>query len=433
MNGRHKEQGVQTTLLGDKLPPDWNFAKADTSYLVHGLHDYPARMIPQIAERLIDLYTEEGDIILDPFCGCGTTLVEAALARRHCAGGDINPFAVLLTRVKSTPLDFESAGFNHIKFLKELETGHIKAKKNNELPEPPVHVVSNLLHWFKEPVSRDLEFLYQKINGVTDIGVRDFLRVVFSHTVFKTSNIDHRSSRFIRTLPKDKLAKFSPNVLVEFKSKLLDSIERMLRYRRRIEELYGDEKTSITVKVEDARKLSCFDGIYDAVITSPPYGEEKNTIGYARWSKLSLMWLRLNEEKIKESEKKALGAYPSKNVYEQLEMLPSKTAASLLKEIVVGDERRVKDAITFFFDYLQTLKEMYRVLKHGSPCCIVIGDRSIRRRPLDMKKVTIELGRNAGLAHEKSFFREIPMKMIPWKTPTGKTISRESIIILKKL
>jgi len=88
--------------------------------------------------------------------------------------------------------------------------------------------------------------------------------------------------------------------------------------------------------------------------------------------------------------------------------------------------------LPFFFDYLGTLKEMHRVLKANSHCCLVIGDRSIRKRRLDMEKVTLELAKEAGFAHKVSFFREIPQKLIPWTTPTGETISKESIVILTK-
>jgi hypothetical protein len=75
---------------------------------------------------------------------------------------------------------------------------------------------------------------------------------------------------------------------------------------------------------------------------------------------------------------------------------------------------------------------MHRVLRRHSHCCIVIGDRSIRKKRLDMEAVTVELAKEAGFSHETSFFREIPQKLIPWTTPTGKTISRESIVILTK-
>jgi hypothetical protein len=103
-----------------------------------------------------------------------------------------------------------------------------------------------------------------------------------------------------------------------------------------------------------------------------------------------------------------------------------------MKGIFKYDESRIRDALPFFFDYLTALKEMHRVLRPHSYCCIVIGDRSIRKKRLDMEKVTVELAKNAGFSHKTSFFREIPQKLIPWTTPTGKTISRESIVILGK-
>jgi len=436
VEGLKKERRqVQTTLLEEKAQQDWSFSKANTSYLTHGLHEYPARMIPQIAERLILSYSKEGERILDPFCGSGTTVVEARLARRYSIGSDINPFAVLLAKVKATPIDFKAIGFSSVLFLKELENEYAEERENEKLPDPPIYIFSNLLHWFKEPVARDLEYLYQKIQEVENEDVKDLLKVIFSDTVFRTSNIDLRSSRFIRTMPKEKLVKFNPNVLKQFRKRLSDSVRRVEQFTIKVKGLELERslnEPAVIIRKEDARKLPFENGEFDAIVTSPPYGEEKNTIGYTRWSKLSLIWLRLDSKTIKESERQALGACASTNVKEQLEALPSPTAVSLLREILKEDEARIKDALPFFFDYLQALKEMYRVLKWNSNCCIVIGDRSIRKRLVDMEKVTVELGEEAGFVHKASFFRDIPQKLIPWTTPTGKTISRESIIVLTK-
>jgi len=155
-------------------------------------------------------------------------------------------------------------------------------------------------------------------------------------------------------------------------------------------------------------------------------------VGYARWSKLSVAWLRLNHEKLRGSERRSIGFFPLIDAEEGLRELPSPTTKALLSQLLQTDKQRVSDALPFFYDYLVTLKQMHRVLKPTGYCCIVIGDRSIKQRPLDMEKVTIELGAESGFTHIKSYFREIPMKLIPWTTPTGKTISRESIIILQK-
>lgn len=422
-----KSSDFQLTLGGEKLSQDWDFAKADTSYLTHGLHDYPARMIPQIARRLIEDYSQKGDFLLDPFCGSGTTLVEARLTGRNALGSDINPFAILLSKVKSTPIDIERSKFDTEKFLKRVESDYLDKKKAEELPAPPADMYPNLLHWFKEDVSRDLEFLYEYVKNVKDADIQDLLKVVLSDTVFKSSNIDHRSSRFIRILPPDKLRSFRPDVFGHFRKKLIDSISRIDSFTKQCH-----ANLSVKAGFGDARELEQESDSVDAIITSPPYGEEKNTVGYARWSKFSIAWLRLNHEKLGKSEKLSLGFRPAQDVTTAVQELPSPTAKRLLSDLVKKDKERVRDALPFFFEYLSTLQQMYRVSKSGAFCCIVIGDRSIRMRPLNMDKVTVELGKEAGFAHVKSFHRAIPMKLIPWTTPTGRTISRESMVILKK-
>jgi len=236
-------------------------------------------------------------------------------------------------------------------------------------------------------------------------------------------------------MPKEKLIDFSPNVLLHFRKKLMDAVRQVnlfTRKTRSIESEWNPEQSVVSVKRDDARKLRLEDEEFDAIITSPPYGEEKNTVGYTRWAKFSLMWLRLDGKAIRESERQTLGAMAATNVKELLEALPSPTASSLMKDILRYDENRIRDALPFFFDYLNALREMHRVLRTHSNCCIVIGDRSIRKKRLDMEKVTLELAKEAGFAHKTSFFREIPQKLIPWTTPTGETISRESIVILTK-
>ena len=100
-NDSKSKKETQTTLEG-KVIEDWTFARANTQDLTHGLHPYPARMIPQIAERLINRYSSENEIVLDPFCGSGTVLVESKLLGRNAIGNDINPLGTLLAKVKTT-------------------------------------------------------------------------------------------------------------------------------------------------------------------------------------------------------------------------------------------------------------------------------------------------------------------------------------------
>src|SRR5437870_399960 len=75
------------------------------SKFTHYLFRFPAKFHPPVARCLIERYSREGDVVLDPFCGSGTLLVEALLSGRDAIGVDIDPVAAFISRVKSTPID----------------------------------------------------------------------------------------------------------------------------------------------------------------------------------------------------------------------------------------------------------------------------------------------------------------------------------------
>lgn len=70
---------------------DWDFTDASQDSLA-SIHPYPARFIPDIPRELISgLGCDKGAVILDPFCGSGTTLLEAQRAGFESVGIDLNP------------------------------------------------------------------------------------------------------------------------------------------------------------------------------------------------------------------------------------------------------------------------------------------------------------------------------------------------------
>ncbi len=70
----------------------------------HDFYRYPARFSPLFAREAIKTFTEHGDFVLDPFCGGGTTLVEALSLGRRAAGMDVSSLAAFLARTKTTPI-----------------------------------------------------------------------------------------------------------------------------------------------------------------------------------------------------------------------------------------------------------------------------------------------------------------------------------------
>jgi hypothetical protein len=88
---------------GEVLRHAFDVEATETAELadVHGFHSYPARMHPLTAQRLIARFSSSGDVVLDPFCGSGTVLVEARRLGRRGRGYDINPISRELTWLKA--------------------------------------------------------------------------------------------------------------------------------------------------------------------------------------------------------------------------------------------------------------------------------------------------------------------------------------------
>lgn len=75
--------------------------------LTHNYYRYPARFSPKFVREVIELFSEPGDVILDPFVGGGTTLVEALAANRYSIGFDVSPIATFVSKAKTVTLSDE--------------------------------------------------------------------------------------------------------------------------------------------------------------------------------------------------------------------------------------------------------------------------------------------------------------------------------------
>src|SRR5712692_8889088 len=79
-------------------------SREPVSGLTHNFYRYPARFSPQFARAAIEAFTRPGDVVLDPFMGGATTLVEASALARTAIGLDINELSCFVACAKTTPL-----------------------------------------------------------------------------------------------------------------------------------------------------------------------------------------------------------------------------------------------------------------------------------------------------------------------------------------
>ena len=99
--------GTQAALYAEiDLELSWSeeaLPQSERTKHVHGLHPYLGKFPPQLAEALIARHCPAGGLVLDPFCGSGTTLVEAVGLGRDAVGCDVSAFNALLAREKTRP------------------------------------------------------------------------------------------------------------------------------------------------------------------------------------------------------------------------------------------------------------------------------------------------------------------------------------------
>jgi len=109
INGHGPQQTVQARL--EQAAGNGKQRQA-TRYSVHGLHEYKGKFNPQVARALLNIFAvQEGQRVLDPFCGSGTTLVECAHLGAIGIGTDINPLAIFMANAKLLALRTPAAEF----------------------------------------------------------------------------------------------------------------------------------------------------------------------------------------------------------------------------------------------------------------------------------------------------------------------------------
>lgn len=413
---------------------DWTFESADTQYSTHGLHSYPARMIPQIPNALFEAFEDAGWLsgtgtVLDPFCGSGTTLVEAKRYGYDSVGFDINPFACELTRAKTTTLAEKP-----VDAIAELQSTYgqfidIDADSELFVAEAETDVNDG---WFPQPHFSQLVNLAQVIETLGDeygSEVERLLRIALSGIVREVSY--QRNGEFKRyRMPEEKRDQHTPDVFA-----LLDeSIEEVFES---VVEFSQNGGGGVTVYQSDSRELAeLSDDSIDCVITSPPYGDHRTTVAYGQFSRdLSIIAHNETRQSMLDVDKTGLGG---RYEYETTDTIrthsPSLERTILALEEVDG---RSDDAIDFFEDYFAVMKQVGRVVQAGHPVVWVVSNRTMSRQLIPTHLITEELCEHIGYEHIATVPRDIPTKTLPWENApenvegeTGELMADENIIVL---
>ncbi len=380
---------------------------SDTTYLVHNYHPYAAKFIPQIPRYLIKKFTEPYDVVMDPFCGSGTAIVEALLLDRNGIGIEINPIGYLVSKVKTTPLkDYQILIVTQ--FIKELkdvmksfliksESRTLLGYTSDNIPkENPLDLTSTLdlpnkFHWFKRDVLNAILHIKQKIDNIHDIDARDFLLVALSSIIIKVSN--QESETRYAAINKKVDAK---DVFVLFEHKVKDMIKRMKEFSSLV-----SGRVNAKIYKSDSRFIYFIpENSVDFVITSPPY---PNTYDYYLYHKLRMIILGFDYRDAQEKE--------------------------------IGSRHKHSSQKEDIHNYLESMQKCFynfsKILKPEHYFAIVIGDSVIRGIRYDGFEIIKNIADITGFKVEDHISYELDVISRLFNKSFRAAGKKEHIIVLK--
>jgi len=361
---------------------DWNFRAAKTQKGVHRIHPYPAKFIPHIPRRLIELlHPGDGSAVLDPFCGSGTALVEAQALGYPAIGIDLNPLAALIARVKTHPPG--------VSLLPSVAGVVARARRTVDKVPP----IPRLDHWFEPAVQEALSALVGAIEVVPDARVREALQVALSSIIVRVSN--QESDTRYAAIQKPALGKES----------VLDAFRRAAEdLERAFIEQYGSSRPGdlrdVQVLARDTLhvKPGELKGPVGMAVTSPPY---PNAYEYWLYHKYRMYWLGMDPITVREQEIGARPHFFKKNAH---------TAEDF------GRQMSTVFAL------------ISRVLVPGGLACFVVGRSIIRGREVDNGALLAQAASKHGFRALADVVRAIPGTRKAFN-PVHGTITRETIVV----
>lgn len=324
----------------------------DDSYarqLTHGIHSYPARMHPATTRTLVTELAGSRSVILDPFCGSGTTLVEARAAGLPSVGSDVHPLAVMIASSKTWTVP--TARRRELEQVAEAicqmaieegkaarRAGYRGGGKIDRGRDPSAR--DRLLgQWLAPHVRRELELLLRLIDehGETDSELAAHLRVALSAILHKVSR---RTSDTDKRQTERRIARGAPARLFR---------DRVVQLCAGLAALSRTDGPRPKIELCDARELDRIvePASIDLIVTSPPYA---GTYDYTGHHDLRMAFLGLSDRSASNRE------------------------IAARRRFVGGSAAMRRGFEDHSRDMAQVVLQMARALRPGGRAVVVIGD-----------------------------------------------------------
>jgi len=412
---------------------EWDFRKEDTKQFTHCFHIYPAMMIPQVARGLITLYGNKGDLLFDPYCGSGTSLVEGRLAGMNVCGTDLNPTARLIAKAKSISYDIDKLRDDLSKFTHELEKELASIETLERFEAPQNVTFERLQDWFPVKSIAEVSHCIQKVSNIKDPDNKNFILIALSECLRLISFQRNGEFKLYRIKAEQRDSHY-----VELHKLLIKRLDRNVEGLEKYLGSVDNDTSDVRVfdfNTVDTNGKGVIQRRPNLVVTSPPYGDSGTTVAYAQFSWLTNVWLGLDKQAPGALDRSLMGGRK-----EDIEKFGYKPMDDSLSAIAKEDEKRAREVMHFYREYYDSMINVASIVESGGHVCYVVGNRTVKGIQLPTDQFTAWVFEKAGFEYVTTYLRDIPNKRMPSKnSPTNKkgkkvaTMHKEYLIVLRKL
>ena len=417
-NGRDKTAFSDPNFAGNKTKP------------VHRWVPWIAGFASEFVKNVIDENLDHQGVVLDPFAGVGTTLVEAYYAGHSILGFEINPYAALACRVKINAGTLGAEALR--KTAQQLRQFFDRAMSNGYHPKSmPPQGFKTRVAFYSPLVLHKVLIIQDFINTLDDRRIAEVFQLVFAATMVSYSNYSYEPSLGTRkAVGKDNVDDAS--VIDKLAAKLAEIIADVDALS-----LNGSAVRPIAEVVNDSffrcKDYAAGESV-DLCVTSPPY---LNNYHYIRNTRPQLYWLGFvsSPQDTEQLEQDNFGKYwqtvrelddvpldfpnPPATLAEQLDRL--RTLKS--ERGLYGGNGWANYAASYFNDCYRFAECLNYILKPGAQAFVVIGDSILQGVMIPTDQYFGEIAERAGL--------QLVDIQIPRQTRVGNSIIQSDVRVEK--
>ena len=392
------------------------------------VHPFPARMAPGLA---LDVIADcQGSLrILDPMSGSGTVLAVARSKGHHAVGVDLDPLAVLISRVWTTAVDVSAVQDAASVALARARRIFASLPTRDAYPRDANTETRRFArYWFDDYARRQLASLATAIERTQDTTIRDVLWCAFSRLIISKQSgaslamdLSHsRPHRKFRRAPAKPFRKF-PGAVDRVTRNCIDDKSRPCSPAAQVYE-------------GDARHLELEDGSIDLVITSPPY---LNAIDYMRCSKFSLVWMGYSIAELRSLRSTSVGTEVGLDADDDREVQRIVSDLNLQPRLQARQQAML---VRYIHDMQRAVAETSRVLVEDGKAVYVVGENTVRGTFIRNAMIVEAVAGIAGLRCIARRSRDLPANRRYLPPPSeqsdtatlGNRLRREVILTFRK-